>query len=112
MAQSVVTFFSDPEVRDEVEHLIGQGVKPEAVEVSRLEDHPFSGKTFVLTGTLQNHTRSGASALIKERGGKTSSSVSKKTDYLLAGSDPGSKFDKAKSLGVTILTEEEFESQL
>jgi DNA ligase (NAD+) len=69
----------------------------------------FSGKSFVLTGSLENFTRDEASRMIKERGGKVSSSVSKKTDFVLVGDDPGSKYDKAKKLGVQILSEKEFQ---
>ena len=68
----------------------------------------LAGKTFVLTGTLQTMTRDEASDKIKSKGGKTSSSVSKKTSYVVAGESAGSKLDKAKDLGVIILTEEEF----
>ena len=68
-----------------------------------------SGKTFVLTGTMPNLKREEATAKIEAAGGKVSSSVSKKTDYVVVGSDPGSKYDKAKELGVTVLTEGEFE---
>ncbi len=67
----------------------------------------FEGKTFVLTGTLPTMTRSEASKLIEQQGGKTSSSVSKKTSYVLAGSDAGSKLTKAQNLGVTIISEEQ-----
>jgi len=71
-------------------------------------DHLFSEKTFVLTGTLEDFTRTEATKLIKDRGGKTSSSVSKKTDYVLVGADPGSKYDKAKKLGIKIINEKAF----
>jgi DNA ligase (NAD+) len=75
-------------------------------------DHPFSGKTFVLTGTLSQFTRQAAAGLIKERGGKVTDSVSKKTDFLVVGEDAGSKLEKARSLGVTVLSEEEFVGRL
>ena len=72
-------------------------------------DNRFEGKTFVLTGSLQKYTRKEAEDIIEKFGGKTSGSVSKKTDYVLAGEDAGSKLTKAQSLGVTIISEEEFE---
>ena len=72
----------------------------------------FYGKTFVLTGTLSKYTRDEASSIIEKFGGKTSSSVSKKTDYVLAGEEAGSKLTKAESLGVTIITEAEFEDMI
>ena len=68
----------------------------------------FTGKTFVLTGTLPSYSRSEAGAIIEEHGGKVSSSVSKKTDFVLAGEDAGSKLDKANALGITVITEQEF----
>ena len=72
----------------------------------------FCGKTFVLTGTLEKYTRDEASSIIEKFGGKTSSSVSKKTDYVLAGEEAGSKLTKAQSLGVKIINEEEFEDMI
>lgn len=69
----------------------------------------MNGKTFVLTGTLSKYTRDEASTIIEKFGGKTSSSVSKKTDYVLAGEEAGSKLTKAEQLGVKIITEAEFE---
>ena len=71
-------------------------------------DNRFLGKTFVLTGTLESFTRAEAEAIIEGFGGKASSSVSKKTSYVLAGANPGSKLTKAQNLGVEILTEERF----
>ena len=71
-------------------------------------DNRFEGKTFVLTGSLANYAREDASNIIEKFGGKTSSSVSKKTSYVVAGEDAGSKLTKAQNLGVTVLTEQEF----
>ena len=75
-------------------------------------DTRFSGMIFVLTGALERFTRDEASALIEERGGKASSSVSKKTTYVVAGENAGSKLKKANELGIPVLTEEEFEAML
>lgn len=112
VADSVLAFLQNPLKRREIEDLLALGVHPQSLEVKDTTGHPFHGKTFVLTGTLARHTRDNASALIRERGGKVTSSVSKNTDYLLAGDDPGSKFDKATQLGVKILSEMEFEELL
>lgn len=110
-AKTIADFFKDRENREEIRLLLAHGVEPQKMK-KKMTDHLFSGKTFVLTGTLQNYSRDEASALIKERGGKVSGSVSKKTDYLLAGEDAGSKYDKAKELGVKILSEEEFQKMV
>jgi DNA ligase (NAD+) len=108
VAHSVEGYFQNPENLKEIHRLFHLGVKPEEIKIEK--GHPFFGKTFVLTGTLEAYSRSEASDLIKERGGKVSNSVGKKTDYLLAGSEPGSKYQKAEELGVKILTEEEFKN--
>ena len=76
--------------------------------VSRALDSRFAGKTFVLTGALQRYTRDEASAIIEGFGGKASGSVSKKTDYVLAGDEAGNKLTKAQELGITIISEAEF----
>ncbi|MDN3505709.1 MAG: NAD-dependent DNA ligase LigA [Simkaniaceae bacterium] len=110
VAESVTLYFQNPENLKEIHRLFHLGVKPQKIETKK--GHAFSGKTFVLTGSLNEFSRSEAASLIKERGGKVSSSVSKKTDYVLAGAEPGSKYDKAKELGVPILSEEEFISLL
>lgn len=106
-AECVVSFFSHPQTRVLIDRLKDAGV----VTTSETEipgDGVFSGKTFVLTGTLPSLKRSEAAAIIEERGGKTSSSVSKNTDYVLAGEDAGSKLTKAQTLGVPIIDEETF----
>jgi len=112
VADSFIEFFSKEENFSEFDRLLTYGVKPRPKEASAFQGHLFEGKTFVITGTLENYTRTGAAALIKERGGKVTGSVSKKTDYLVCGENPGSKFDKAEKLGVTILDEGKLESLL
>lgn len=108
VAQSIADFFSDPLNREELDWLLGLGITPQLHESSTLSDHAFNGKNFVLTGALQQYTRNEAADLIKARGGRVSEAVSKKTDFLLIGEEPGSKYEKAKTLGVAILTEDEF----
>lgn len=108
IAQSLYEYVSDPIHIQEIEHLIAKGVKPEVMQVAQDTGHPFYNKTFVLTGTLQNYTRTEAGNLIKEKGGKISSSVGSGTDYVLVGEDAGSKLDKAKKLKVQILYEPDF----
>ena len=79
---------------------------------SDFTDERFAGKTFVLTGSLEKYSRDEASEIIENYGGKTSSSVSKKTTYVLAGEEAGSKLIKAQELGITIITEKEFEDMI
>ncbi len=112
VANSILTYLDNPANRDEINVLRSHGVHPTPVILPEAEGHPFNGKTFVLTGTLERHTRDAAAALIKERGGKVTGSVSHKTSYLLAGEAPGSKLAKAEELKVPILTEAEFEAML
>ena len=107
-ANSIYEFFKQEQTLDMISKLEKAGVNMED-EGTKLLDERFYGKTFVLTGTLEKYTRDEASKIIESYGGKTSSSVSKKTDYVLAGEEAGSKLTKAQSLGVTIITEEEFE---
>ena len=106
MAQSVVDFMSMPQSQKLIADLKAAGVNMK-VEDTHI-DNRFSGKTFVLTGTLTKYTRSEASRIIENYGGKASSSVSKKTDYVLAGEAAGSKLAKATELGVKIINEDEF----
>ena len=108
VANSIIEFFSQEQTQDLIQKLKEAGVNTEAKEEENI-DNRFEGKTFVLTGTLENYTRGEASNLIEKFGGKTSSTVSKKTDYVLAGEEAGSKLTKAQNLGVTILTEAEFQ---
>jgi len=110
-AHAIYTFFQDKEQREEIQLLLKHGVHPQKLK-KKMKGHTFSGKIFVLTGTLPHYSRDEASALIKERGGKVSGSVSKKTDYVLAGDEPGSKYDTAKKLGVEILSEGQFQKML
>lgn len=112
VAASVREFLSQSAHLKEIRRLLELGVSPKQPRSHAKPGHPFFGKTFVLTGTLKNLSRSDAEALIKDRGGVVSSSVSKKTDFLLLGEEPGSKYDKAKELGVRILEEEEFQKLL
>lgn len=107
-AKSIVEFFSQDQTKELLSKLKSAGVnmKNEEEEAS---DQRFAGQTFVLTGALEKYTRDEASAIIEKFGGKTSGSVSKKTNYVLAGEDAGSKLTKAEELGITIITETEFE---
>lgn len=107
MAQSVVQYFSLDSTKSLIDDLKSLGVQMKTSEVISTEGI-FKGKTFVLTGTLPTMSRKEASTIIEQHGGKTSSSVSKKTDFVLAGEDAGSKLTKAQTLGITIITEEEF----
>jgi DNA ligase (NAD+) len=108
VAASIVEFFSEAANRQLIKRLAKAGVRPTA-EKRIVKSDKFAGKSFVFTGGLANRTREEAGAIVVEHGGKVSGSVSKKTDYVVVGTDPGSKYDKAKELGVTILSEGEFE---
>ena len=106
IAKEIYAFFHDEINLKMLAELKSLGVEPPPVEMP--ESDTFKGKTFVLTGTLPTMTRDEATEIIKAHGGKTASSVSKNTSFVLAGENAGSKLDKAKNLGVIILTEEEF----
>ncbi len=110
-AKSIYEFFNEEQSIDLINKLKVAGVNMESLE-EESSDNRFEGKTFVLTGALSKYTRDEASDIIEKLGGKTSSSVSKKTSYVLAGEDAGSKLTKAQNLGVTIITEEEFEEMV
>lgn len=108
IASSITDYFSTDYAKELVSFFKEQGLTVEAEVRSTTGNELFKDKTFVLTGKLELFTREEATLLIESLGGKTSSSVSKKTDYVLAGSDAGSKLDKAQSLGVKVINESEF----
>ncbi len=107
-AKSIYKFFRQEQTKDLISRLKKAGVNMSVIETEENSDLRFEGKTFVLTGTLENYSRGDASEIIEKFGGKTSTSVSKKTNYVLAGEDAGSKLTKARELGVQIITEQEF----
>ncbi len=108
-ANNIIEFFAQEQTKDIIERLKNLGVNMESLQEDNI-DNRFEGKIFVLTGALEKYSRKEAEDLIEKYGGKTSSSVSKKTSYVLAGEDAGSKLTKAQELGITIITEEEFEN--
>ena len=108
IAESIVAFFRQEDNRRIIEKLRKAGVKPKGEAPAKLSEMPLVGKEFVLTGRLESLTRQDAEAWIKQLGGAAGSSVTRKTSYLVAGADPGSKLNRARSLGITVLTEEEF----
>lgn len=112
MAQSVFEFMHQDKNIEFINKLKNAGVDCVFVDEKSGNDARFEGKTFVLTGTLSKYTRSEAGKIIESFGGKTSSSVSKKTNYVLAGTEAGSKLEKAQSLGVNIITEDDFENMI
>ncbi|NLB15922.1 MAG: NAD-dependent DNA ligase LigA [Clostridiales bacterium] len=111
-AHNVIEYFKKPETRVIIDELKSFGVLTVLEDTESELPDMFSGMTFVLTGTLSSLTRNEAEAIIENCGGKTSSSVSKKTDYLLAGTDPGSKYTKAQSLGIKVIDEAEFKRMI
>lgn len=110
MAESLFEFLSLPQSKILIEKMRDAGVNMKSLSV--ITDTRFAGKTFVLTGTLPTYKRSEAASIIEGFGGKTSSSVSKKTDYVLAGEEAGSKLDKAAALGIKIIDEQEFNDMI
>ena len=110
-AKSIYDFFREEQSIDLINKLKLAGVNMESLEEENT-DNRFEGKTFVLTGALSKYSRDEASDIIEKLGGKTSGSVSKKTSYVLAGEDAGSKLTKEQNLGVTVITEEEFEEMI
>lgn len=113
VAKSVVTFFQNKHTLEIIEKLKAQGVNTRKLPSAKLVKNPkVSGKSFVITGSLQKYSRNEAENLIKRLGGRVMSSVSKKTNYLLVGEEPGSKLDKARELNIQILDEKDFEEMI
>jgi DNA ligase (NAD+) len=116
-AAAIGVFFDQPANRDLIDRLEQAGLNLQSLPEERITqdsgpDSPFSGKTVVLTGTLPGHSRADAKSLIESLGGKVAGSISKKTDYVIAGESAGSKLEKARKLGITILDPDEFEHLL
>jgi DNA ligase (NAD+) len=107
VAQSLCDFFAEPHNVEVIGQLRAAGVHWPAIEVLSSADAKLAGKTFVLTGTLPSLSRDDAKARIEAAGGKVAGSVSKKTDYVVAGAEAGSKLTKAQELGIAILDEEQ-----
>ncbi len=106
IAKSIYDYFRESKNKSVIDQLLTAGVTPEQPKAQRSDK--MTGKTIVITGTLENFTRQQAELAVRQAGGKTSSSMSKNTDYVLAGENPGSKLDKALNLGVKIIDEKEF----
>ncbi|MDZ4993126.1 NAD-dependent DNA ligase LigA [Clostridium perfringens] len=111
VARSIIEFFKEERTLNVINELLALGVNPHYEKKEVLES-PFMGKTVVVTGTLENYSRTSIKEKLESLGAKVAGSVSKKTDFVIAGEAAGSKYDKAKSLGVTILSEEEFENMI
>jgi DNA ligase (NAD+) len=111
MAESIYNFLRTDENKKVIERLKNKGVNTKEKDMGSKSGN-MEGKNFVVTGSLENFSRHQIEELIRRSGGNASSSVSKNTDYLVAGKDPGSKFDKAKELGVKIINETEFKKLL
>jgi DNA ligase (NAD+) len=107
MAESIVNFFNQKESLELIDRLLNLGVHPKA-ELRAPVSSSLAGKSFVFTGGLETMAREDAEAMVKQHGGRAASSVSRQTDYVVAGDKAGSKLEKARSLGVTVLTEQEF----
>ena len=111
VANSIIEFFRQEQTKDLIQRLKEAGVNIQANEEENV-DNRLEGKTFVVTGSLENYTRGEVTNLIEKFGGKTASTVSKKTDYVLAGEEAGSKLTKAQNLGITIISETEFQEMV
>lgn len=112
VAKAIVEFFSLEKSKEIISELLKLGIKPREAEAVEVKENPFSGKTVVVTGTLKEYSRTSIKEKLESLGAKVAGSVSKKTDYVLAGEEAGSKYTKAVELGVKILSEEEFNNML
>src|SRR5689334_23906301 len=108
ISSSLESYFSEPHNRAVINELLNSGVRIEEETKPQPSDAGLAGKIFVFTGGLTGFTRDEAKRLVEEQGAQVTSSVSKKTSYVVAGHDPGSKLDQARKLGVTVLSEQEF----
>lgn len=111
VARSIVEFFNDEKILESIDELLQLGVSP-YFEDEKVEDNVFNGKTVVVTGSLESYSRNEIKEMLQSLGAKVSGSVSKKTDYVLAGKDPGSKYEKAVELNIKIINEDEFKNML
>jgi DNA ligase (NAD+) len=111
VAESIYEYFHNDRNIAVIKELLSAGVKPELPKKVKAKDK-LAGKTIVVTGILQNFSRQQIEEAIRSAGGKTASSVSKNTDFVLAGKEPGSKLDKARQLGVKVISEKEFMEML
>lgn len=107
VARGIVDFFSDESISSAIDEILSYGVKPEDEESGEIQSS-IAGKTIVVTGTMKRMDRSGIEALIESLGASASGSVSKKTDYVVAGESAGSKLNKANELGITVISEDKF----
>lgn len=105
IAENIVEFFHDERILEGLEKLLSEGVKPHYEEIT-VEESIFTNKTVVITGTINGYTRKELKEKIEEMGGKVSGSVSRNTDYVIVGENPGSKYEKALELGIEIIDEE------
>ncbi len=112
VAESIVVFFGNENNRKVISKMIDLGVKIKPVEKIKAEELPLQGKTIVFTGELESFTRDEAKKLVEDLGARVTSSVSDSTDYVIVGTNPGSKFDDAKRLGIKILEEDDFKKLL
>ena len=108
IAESIIVFFAEPRNLETIARLRQAGINTVEEPTDNTADSVLAGKTLVLTGKLEKMTRSEATTAIEGLGGKVVNSVSKKTDYVVVGTDPGSKYDKAVNLGISIIDEDQF----